>query len=224
MMLRHCEWEFVFPFQENVIQWLVIEEPTVFRDLVCELKRQCQGESGGFVVSVNDKPVSVSSKLALVTDPFSVDINNRKAITSLHKHLAAVAVDEDHYLRTQEMTSLIFRYLEELFSEIHSPLTLDYDSGVEKLFKAYEVGFETEDASLPELFLDFSCIMTDFCGVEVFVFCNLTSCLTPPELSSLIREWHSAKIPVLLIDTVASAVDNEMNRWIIDADKCLINA
>lgn len=224
MMLRHCEWDFVFPFKENVIQWLTIEEPTVFRNLVWEMKRQCQGESGGFVLSESSRPVPISSKLALVTDPFSVDINNRKAITSLHKHIAAVAVDEDHYLGTQEMISCFFQYLEGLFSEIHSPLTLDYDAGVEKLFKAYDVRFETEDSSLPELFLDFSCIMTDFCGVEVFVFCNLTSCLTLPELSSLIREWHSAKIPVLLIDTVASAVENEMNRWIIDADKCLINA
>ena len=224
MMLRHSEWDFVFPFQENVIQWLVIEEPTVFRDLVCELKRQCQGESGRFVLSENNKPVAISSKMALVTDPFSIDLNNRKAIASLHKHIATVAVDEVHYLRTQETISLIFQYLEELFSEFHSQLTLNYDAGFEKLFKAYDVCFETEDASLLEQFLDFPSIMSDFCGVEVFVFCNLTSFLTPQELSSLIRGWHCAKIPVLLIDAVAPALDLEMNRWIIDTDKCLINS
>lgn len=223
MRLLHSEWDFVFDFEENIAQCMVIENPSTYRELVWELKLQCSGEDGRFLLTNNDKSCLLSKTMELVSDVFEIDINSRKVISSLYKKASALTEEEGLYLKTQELRGAIATYLEELFYGFHYPILMDQTIEMEKLFKAMDVKFDCYNSSLAERLLDSTKAMLELGGVDLFAFCGLSSVFNSAELSQLLREWCYNKIPVLLIDVKEIATDCSMNTWIIDQDDCLIN-
>lgn len=66
---------------ENYVTVLVVENAGYLTEIVSSLKKQSEGsegEEGIFVLAENDKIEKIDKKLALVIDPFSISINERK--------------------------------------------------------------------------------------------------------------------------------------------------
>ena len=63
---------------ENYVTVLVVENAGYLTEIVSSLKKQSDGEEGIFVLVENDKIEKIDKKLALVIDPFSISVNERK--------------------------------------------------------------------------------------------------------------------------------------------------
>ena len=94
---------------ENYVTVLVVENAGYLTEIVSSLKKQSDGEEGIFVLVENDKIEKIDKKLALVIDPFSISVNERKIINKLYTKLGEIAPDyfEDKAKLTEDAIVLL---------------------------------------------------------------------------------------------------------------------
>ena len=87
MKLVYSAYGIIFELEENKVNILVIENPTVLVEVVGRLNEQCEGKDGEFILSNENKILNISKSVSFVKDPFSIDCNNRKILTKLYQEL-----------------------------------------------------------------------------------------------------------------------------------------
>lgn len=100
MRLAHSDFHFVMELDEVKPAVLVIERSELFRKYVGEIRGQCEGEKGGFVLSMNREPIEFPKKAIMITDLFHLDLNGKKQLTALHKKLNMLALSSEFLLET----------------------------------------------------------------------------------------------------------------------------
>ena len=83
MKLVHPAFENQIIIYENKANVIVIENPELLTDIVFELKNQISGKEGSFILSNNMEYISLSKAAEICVDPFSLDFNSRKLISTL---------------------------------------------------------------------------------------------------------------------------------------------
>ena len=83
MKLVHPAFENQIVIYENKANVIVIENPELLTDIVFELKNQISGKEGSFILSNNMEYISLSKVAEICVDPFSLDFNSRKLISTL---------------------------------------------------------------------------------------------------------------------------------------------
>ena len=78
MRLLHQDFRFVFEFEENTKNLLVVECPDIFCKMVRELSSDDLMEEGRFVLSEDETPVKKKDQLLCVVNPLAVSLNERK--------------------------------------------------------------------------------------------------------------------------------------------------
>ena len=68
-------------------EW-IIEAAESFATFVYELKNQCDGIDGRYVLSDADKELGISKNMDIVFDIFSIDINSKKIVNKLYEEMA----------------------------------------------------------------------------------------------------------------------------------------
>ena len=91
-------------------EW-IIEAAESFATFVYELKNQCDGIDGRYVLSDADKELGISKNMDIVFDIFSIDINSKKIINKLYEEMQKVAYSEKVNVKTQEIAQSIQRYI-----------------------------------------------------------------------------------------------------------------
>lgn len=76
--LLHNRLGISFVLEENIVNELVVENPLLLAEVVKELSGQCEGQTGGFVLSQESKILAVEKNVCFLIEPFSLDNNNRK--------------------------------------------------------------------------------------------------------------------------------------------------
>jgi len=223
MKLVNSNWTFSVDFYEGVIEQLVIESPTTMCEVLSEIKKQCAGEEGQFVLSDCGKELSVSQKVDLIVDPFSIDINNKKVIKQLYDELSHVAYEEDNYLNTQGALSGILNMIEDITEDSRYSLSYSMDVNLQTLFKDYEVKIDVESSSFEEYIIEYTNAMKDYCDIKLFILVNLKNYVEKEKMIDLYSTWIYNKINVLLIESSQNEILDHEETWIIDKDMCEIH-
>lgn len=126
---------------ENYVTVLVVENAGYLTEIVSSLKKQSEGEEGIFVLAENDKIEKIDKKLALVIDPFSISVNERKIINKLYTKLGEIAPDyfEDKAKLTEDAIVLLDKLV---LASPFANLVYDLDYNWMELFKGFNVRFE----------------------------------------------------------------------------------
>ena len=83
-----CEKYGIFiEFIENQVATLVIENQKVFSEFVQNLNQQINGDEGDLILSDEDKELSFSKQAVLVTNPFTLNCNEKRIVNKLYKEL-----------------------------------------------------------------------------------------------------------------------------------------
>ncbi len=224
MKLVHPAFENQIIIYENKANVIVIENPELLTDIVFELKNQISGKEGSFILSNNMEYISLSKAAEICVDPFSLDFNSRKLISSLYEKLRKRALDEDMYLDTAKVTGDILLYIENLLFSVDSDfLEYNLDIDITSIFKCAEVKFSTDYEKLSERLLDYMSIYNEYCHTELFIFVNLKSYISNDELKNLYDTLFYRKIKILLIESMErnQVLDCELIH-LIDNDLCQI--
>ena len=221
MKLVHPDFSFQLLLSRgNVCEW-IIESPELFLKYVYELRSQIDGKEGGFVLS-DQTELPLPKNIVMVTDPMSVDINDRRILTKIYTELEEAALDEAHYMETQEIVADLRQYLvgieQECFCDLQTGETLD----MQQLFKAFGVKLQEDEQDFLGNLLRYMKVVSVVLKKKVIVFVNLRSYLSAEQVESLIQFASYEELSVILIENTQRDFSSRIKRFIIDSDKCEI--
>ena len=225
MKLIHRNWQHQIICSDGTSTMLTIENPHIMRAYVCELLSQIEGESGDFLLSENEKEISMSSNIVAIPSPVSFQIEDRRIQTRLTSSLKEYVVSTDMYLETNQILSALIKYAETVAEGFQYPITYK-EPGSEDLIKI--LGFSPEyeyDDSLEKI-LEYMNLIHSYCGIGCFVIIGMLMFFSESEIALLVKECKSLKHSLFFIeskfpcdDILRKVIDN---RIIIDEDGCEI--
>lgn len=200
---------------------IVIENQRLMYDFMMDLSAQLQGNEGISVLSENDKVISIAKKAELLTQFAPFDMNQKSLLTKITARLQEVAMDVDHYLPTNQMVADWERYLMELAVEL--PGNFEYSKiSAEAIIKAAGLKIDESYDSLGEQLLDYMELVQEYETGKLFIYINLRSYMSDAEMNLFLQEILAREINVLFIEGSEHSLLNFENRYIIDAECCLI--
>lgn len=221
MKLVHPTWEHSIQFQENTITSLVIENALAMRNYIMELSIGIQTDAGPFVLTENQKVLSLSEHLTLVTDIFNISFDQKRITTKLSSELKSLLVSENCFEETGFLTSKLLEFAETLEQLLPYPLCHTENIDLSSMLKLLAFQCRSDQETLLEKIIDYMKVLHDLCGISCFVFVNLKTILTREELESLIQTCFFEKHHVLFIEsTVREIYIKEERCVIIDNDLC----
>lgn len=202
-------------------EW-IIEATESFAAFVYELKSQCDGNDGRYVLSDADKELGISKNMDIVFDIFSIDINSKKIVNKLYEEMHQVAYSEKLYVKTQEIAQSIQKYILELEQETDYILTFTEDVDWMAIFKALRVQHEIIEEDYFEKLIRYIKVATVVMKYKIFVFVNLRSYLSDLQMQKLIQEAIHQEVKLIFVENCVKDCMGEGLRYIIDRDQCEI--
>ena len=221
MIITDAKYLLEIEIHENQIPVLVLEDPAIFSDIISEFYRQTAGEDGNIVLSEQNKLLSVSKSVLIISDYFSLDLNNRKIQNQLFQQLEDTCVDlgmlKDEFTR-QGIEIIDRALLSSQFDHVSYNLEISWND----IFKLFQVKIEEDYITLQEKLISFLRVCAQLLKLKLLVFVNLKAYLSEKELLEVYDMATYLKIQLLLIESHENINLSQEKYYIIDKDKCLI--
>ncbi len=210
-----------FELNMKQVNTLVIENEDVMSEIVEALHLQLNGGNGKLILSDADKELKLSSAMAVITDPFDLNINNRQIIKNLYTRLQNTGNDEQEIL--SDINARAVNFLDEITikSGIDNVI-YDIDPSIETLLKMYNVRFDTDYINIVERISAYIKTCVDICGIRIFCGINLKSYFSPARIGELFSMMKYYKAVLFLIEARERMECCEEKCYIIDRDQCII--
>ena len=205
----------------NITEW-IIESPELFTKYLCELCSQVNGSEGLFVLSEEDKELSISKVVEIISNPLTIDINDKKILTKIYNELQSLANDETMYLRTREIVSALQEYFYELEHNYETTLVIDEDIELPALFRVLGVKTESDSLDFFEKLIQYIKIQNVILNKKLIVLVNIRSFLTNEQLEQLFLFMCHNEIKLLLYESIQRDFTESTKKYIIDVDQCEI--
>ncbi len=223
MRLLHQDFRFIFEFEENTRNLLIVECPHVFCKMVKELSSDDLAEEVRFVLSENEVPVKKKDHLACVVNPLAVSLNERKLLGKLMDILKKEICSSELLMESNQVIALLENYAFNIMQNSDWELACSNKIDVSGLLKFLSIQFRDEQKSLIEKLIDYIKVTSDLLGINCFVFVHLLSYLTEYEMEKLFEYVHYYKVDVLLLESRQPEVMEKFTKVIIiDKDACEI--
>lgn len=217
----HPEYHTILEFAEDYVNTVVIENPMEFRAIVSDIYAQIDGHNGRLVLSCDYEPLSLGKNADVVGQFVPFEINSKTLQTKICNAMECVAVDETHFLQTQELVGAVRDHLNKLLFEY--PFSFDYEKlSISAIIKASGVRISTEDASPIEQVLCYIRALREFDKDRVVILINMRSYYSSNEMQCFLDEVLLKKYEVLLLDNKDYPMLKGEHRLIIDEDLCEI--
>lgn len=224
MILVHPFFINPLAIKNNKINIIVLEQQKLFTKFIAEIFSQISSGDGSCILSQDGKEIDLSKTMDIVVDVFNISVNQKKAVNKLHAVLSGIAQESEHYLVTKELLMNINVYLGTIIKEQSLPLTYNETLDVLGIFKFADVKFVEEKECLPEKLIDYMEVMREYCGLECFVFVNLKSYISTPELKAFYQDILYQGFNVILLESRMDSESNGLEEWenvaILDKDLC----
>lgn len=219
MKLTHEIFSKAILFEENIINVLVIERPSLFLKMLEDLWEQCRGEDGKFILSRNDSIVDIAGNMELITDIFNIDINSKKILNRIFKNIETEIIN-DYYMELQELNNIIIGNMAKFVRGQHLPLEFTEKVSIANLLKLVDLKIAESYENRMELLVNYIDIISQLFPVKLFILVNLKTFFDTNELSEFYKDINYKKLNVLLIEQhITEKLEGERYR-IIDADLC----
>lgn len=221
MKVVHSEYDLQLDLRENKVNVLVIENRTLFAELVSELYRQCGGAEGRFVVSQNDEIQPFSKCVEIITDILGIDCNEKKLLSRLYQEMEGLAL-ENLISESTGLKSAILCYLEKMCGQVPYHLEYQQEFLPSKIMKMADLKFRSEAGSILEKIIEYLDIASKVQSESIRIFVNLKMFLEEDALQNLYEYAFYNKIALVLIEGVTGKANSMEQITIIDVDKCII--
>lgn len=209
-----------FELEKERVNAIVVEDGSLFYRLSAELAEQCGGSDGNFVLSENSELLSISKHSELMNSFLPFEINDKKLLTKLYSKLELISEVElfDH---TNKFRTAAAEYLSELCDVVNCNIGYNTQSDLKSLFKAFNVSFSDDCASLAEKVMEYMLNVLCLCGEKMFITVGLSSYMNAEEAKLFYQTVTSHKVTLLMIENRLSESLSMVNRITIDEDYCV---
>ena len=222
MKLAHPFIENHIIFAENKINVLVVENQSLFVNMIEDIKNQLEQEEGEFVLSNQLGIIPLRNNAELISNYFDLDFDSKKIQNKISAFLKETAYAEENYVKTNEIISMLQGYFYELLDSSEYPLKISNETDAAALIKMAGIKADISNGSLLEKLTDYILLMQDMQGIKLFVFVNLKTFLSERELQNFYSFLFYKKAQVLLLENTAREKLPEEVLHIIDQDMCEI--
>lgn len=221
MKLVNAELFLEIDIQENMPAVLVLESPDMMTRVVRELYDISSGGDGDFVLSLDNKVLSIEKTAELIINPFSVDFNSKKIQSKLYEELlegSNIYVEEKATIQ-----SLIIDYLDKLTLNVsYEMVTSNIELDLLRLFKMYDVRLEPQCNSILETLIEYTKVLSRLLRKKFLILINICNYLDVYAVKELARMCAYQKLNLLFIERREVDFQFPVKTYIIDKDKCLI--
>lgn len=222
MKLMHVDFAEPIKIQLDKITEWIIESPELFSKYLYELTMQLEGAEGEFVLSTNEKELAISKTVTIIFDPITININDKKILSKIYNELQKIAINEEMYIHTKEITNVLQQYFLELEHNYDFTLNIENEMDLQGLFKLLGIHIESETLSYFERFLQFIKVQNIVLSKKLIILVNCRCFFTENQLEELFLFAKHNEIPILLIEATQRDFTNKTIKYIIDSDKCFI--
>lgn len=210
----------IIEVKEGETSSLVIENQDIFRRFLVSLYNQINGKEGEIILSEDDKELKISSKVDIIYEFVSFDINQKKLIAKIIATLEERALDEINFARTQKFLSEWELYVEELTDVFSCNVSFNSIS-MSSLLKASGVKVGHDYISEIEEVQDYMSLSCELLGERLFVYVNMRSYFTDEQMQMFIEYVINHKYKVILLESSARSLLKGEKRITVDCDLCV---
>lgn len=219
MKFTYREMGFILQFDSGYVNELIIENKKMFFSLVNDLFAQSDGESGGCVLSISERPVDIS-KYADITVQFApFQINRKSLLTKLYSALEKRAVQAENYIKSEEMLSEIEKYILYLGEELPFEINCQKLS-ITSIIKAVAPEIDEADKSPLERIFSYMELVRELDRDRLFIMINMRSYFSDEDMEIFIESVCLHDFKVLLIESISSPLLKNVKRYTVDEDLC----
>ena len=199
---------------------LIIENKKFFRECVLELKNQQDGEEGRFILqNAKGEAISTSSHLQIVTDPFSISLNQKNILNKVIKNLEEEINSSPYEINLEKTIDLLSSYVRCAGNSLGINLEFQRNS-LDSILHALDIHVQVEDRTklLGQLldYMEFTVKSEE----DIFIMVNLRSLFTSEEIEHFLSDCHSKELQIFFIENCLYPYMHPATSIIIDEDLC----
>lgn len=213
--------DYVFDCSGDRCNSIIIENQNAFYNIVADICNQIAGEEGQSVLSEDNKTLSIAKYGELISQFVPFDINQKNLLTKITTQMQHIAVDESHYMRTNELMGMLERYFMELSVEMVG--NLDFQKvTADAMIKASGVHIDDIYDNLGEKLLDYFELVQEYDERKLFVLVNVRSYISDAEMKLFLESVLAREVQILMLEGSEHSLLEKEKRHIVDADMCVI--
>lgn len=213
--------DYVFNCSGDRCSSIIIENQNAFYNVVNDICNQTAGEEGKSVLSEDNKVLSIARYTELISQFVPLDINQKNLLTKITARMQHIAVDESHYMRTNELMGMLERYFMELSVEMVGNLDFPKVSA-DAMIKASGIHIDDLYDNLGEKLLDYFELVQEYDERKLFVLVNVRSYISDAEMEMFLESALAREIQILMLEGSEHSLLKNEKRHIVDADMCVI--
>ena len=223
MMLVNSELNIKILLEENYINVLVIENRSLFYNLINEIIMQIEGNDGNWVLSEESKILAINKTVSILVDYFRINYNSRSIIAKLYSNLKDLANSSEFFIATNDIKQALIEYIEKLTYDTQLPVDINTDFDFQSIFKTFDVRLLDDNLNLVDTLNTYLNISRDLTDNKLTIFVNLFDYLNDEDIIMLYKSISYNKHNVIFLENkfIRKRADNEIVH-IIDNDLCEI--
>lgn len=219
MKLAYKNMEHILDFNEGHINELVIENKTMFYQLINSMMMQIEGMHGDCILSVDDRPVEFSKYADISVQFAPFELNRKSLLTKLYSSLEKKSQSPEICTKTTEILGELERYVFQLSDEL--PFEINCRRiAVGPIIKALAPEIEDDDKKPLEKIFTYMELMRELDRDKLFIMVNMRSYFTDEDMEIFAESVCLHDFKVLLLEAVEFPQIKHSKRFVVDNDLC----
>ena len=214
---------FSLQLHENEFLEIIIENTTVFSDIIADFTHQTNGDQGSLLISSGDRIHIFEKTVEFITNPFDIDFSTSR----LQKKLLAETSSFISEQYTENLATLNQTMIDFWDSVLVSmPYNMKYDLSVDPsiLAKSYNVSLNDDSTTIVEHLINYIKVVHQLLGKTVFIFLGIKQFLSQQELVSFLDSVKYENIFLANVSGYQSYSLPSEHLFIYDYDCCIIES
>lgn len=208
-----------FDICDDRVHSLVIENKTLFCELVQDIYDQIAGYTGKAVLAEDNQLLHFSQYIDLTTSFIPFEINRKPLINKIFSSLEQVSKTAEYYDATMHFLADTEKYLDELSYAF--PCDFRYEKlGISAIIRA--VGLEVQDnsRSIADRFLNYIELVREFDRDKLFIVVNMRNYIENATMEEFLATVLTHKYNLLMLESTSHPLLINESRYTVDEDLC----
>ena len=204
---------------------IIIENKLEFFRFINMIIEQYRSKTNSVLTLSEDlRIIDLEKKTSLITDFFSINLDERQNINSLLKYVDKEILNSDLILELNEISSILISFINKSKELIDFDIDYDIDFKLSSLYKMLNVTPITNDDNPIEKIISYFKFQNVFFGKDIFIIINLKSYFDRENLSEIIEECKKMNFNIINVSSnycKSEVLKNEVS-IVLDEDLCEI--
>jgi len=206
---------------EDVIYTLVIENGHEYRNIIRDLAIQIETNRGEFVLSEDNEGLDFSKNCELLTDMFSVNLNDKRILTKIQKEIIEEYMGTDDFYQT---VIALNNFGNKIVNDSEYSLSFNSNLALSDIVKTLSLTVSLEEnSSLLECITEYFALCKKLLEKQLFITVGFKDFMLKEEFNEFKKMIEYKKIRLLMIERyLHEGLDDRDALIIIDKDLCVL--